>query len=403
MVSQKSLTASFTAASKTYDGTTTATVQTQTLAGVIASDDVNLTGGIATFDDANAGSNKTVTLVGATLTGSEATNYSLSASSITTTADITKATVTLTGNGLNGSGYFGTYDGQAHAATATVTGVDGVVLGQLVSSTTHTNAGIYSDTVTYTDVTGNYKDTIKNVKSYVLKKTATITGNGLNGSGYFGTFDGQAHAATATVTGVDGVVLGQLVSSTTHTNVGIYSDTVTFLGDANYKAASKVVKSYVLKATVTITGDGQNGSGYYGTYDGQAHAATATVTGVGGANLGQVVSSTTHTNVGIYNDTVTYTDGTGNYKDASKVVKSYVLKATVTITGDGLNGSGYYGTYDGQAHAATATVTGVGGANLGQLVSSTTHTDAGVYSDTVTFLGDANYKVTSKVVKSYII
>ena len=87
----------------------------------------------------------------------------------------------------------------------------------------------------------------------------------------------------------------------------------------------------------------------------------------------------------------------------SKVVKSYILKAAVTITGDGLNGSGYFGTYDGQAHAATATVTGVGGVVLGPLVSSTTHTNAGVYSDTVTFLGDANYKVTSKVVKSYII
>jgi len=92
-----------------------------------------------------------------------------------------------------------------------------------------------------------------------------------------------------------------------------------------------------------------------------------------------------------------------NYKAASKTVKSYILKATVTITGDGLNGSGYYGTYDGLPHAATATVTGVGGVVLGQVTSSTTHTDVGIYSDTVTFLGDANYKMTSKVLKSYII
>ena len=41
-------------------------------------------------------------------------------------------------------------------------------------------------------------------------------------------------------------------------------------------------------------------------------------------------------------------------------------KASVTLTGDGLNGSGYFGTYDGQAHAATATVTGVGGAISGR-------------------------------------
>ena len=324
MVSQKSLTASFTAASKTYDGTTTATVQTQTLVGVIASDDVSLSGGTATFVDANAGSGKIVTLTGATLTGAASGNYSL-ASVNTTTANITKASVTLTGDGLNGSGYFGPYDGQAHTATATVRGVGDVVLGQLVSSTTHTNAGVYSDTVTYQDGTGNYKNASKTVKSYILKASVTLTGNGLNGSGYFGTYDGQAHAATATVTGVDGAVLGQLVSSTTHTNAGIS------------------------------------------------------------------------------NDRLTYTDVTGNYKDTIKNVKSYILKATATITGNGLNGSGYFGTYDGQAHAATATVTGVDGAVLGQVVSSTTHTNAGVYSDTVTFLGDANYKVASKVVKSYII
>jgi hypothetical protein len=245
MVSQKSLTASFTAASKTYDGTTTATVQTQTLVGVIASDDVSLSGGTATFVDANAGSGKIVTLTGATLTGAASGNYSLTSVN-TTTADITKASVTLTGDGRNGSGYFGTYDGQAHAATATVTGVGGVVLGPVVSSTPHTNAGVYSDTVTYTDMTGNYKDTSKNIKSYILKASVTLTGDGRNGSGYFGTYDGQAHAATATVTGVGGVILGPVVSSTTHTNAGVYSDTVTFLGDANYKAASKILKSYII-------------------------------------------------------------------------------------------------------------------------------------------------------------
>jgi hypothetical protein len=127
-----------------------------------------------------------------------------------------------------------------------VRGVGGVVLGQLTSSTTHINAGTYSDTLTYTDATGNYKNASKVVKSYILKATVTITGDGLNGSGYFGHYDGAAHAATATVRGVGGVVLGQLTSSTTHTNVGIYNDTVTFLGDANYKAASKVLKSYII-------------------------------------------------------------------------------------------------------------------------------------------------------------
>ncbi len=239
------ITGNFTAANKVYDGTTSATVQTRTLTGVIGADAVSLIGGTATFATANAGLGKTVTLTGATLTGAASGNYSL-ASVNTTTADIAKATVTITGNGLNGSGYFGTYDGAAHAATATVRGVGGVVLGQVTSSTTHTNVGVYSDTVTYTDATGNYNNASRTVKSYITKAAVTLTGGGLNGSGYYGAYDGAAHAATATVRGVGGVVLGQVTSSTTHTNAGVYSDTVTYTdGTGNYKNASKVVKSYV--------------------------------------------------------------------------------------------------------------------------------------------------------------
>ena len=354
----------------------------------------------------SVGNSATANVGSYAITGSISDGTGLASNYTVTLTDgaltVTKATVIITGNGLNGSGYFGTYDGAAHAATATVTGLGGAVLGQLVSNTTHTNAGTYSDTLTYTDGTGNYNNASKVVKSYITKATVTLTGAGLNGSGYFGTYDGAAHAATVTVTGVGGVIIGPVTSLTTHTNAGTYSDTVTFLGDANYKAASKVVTSYIQKASVTLTGNGLNGSGYFGIYDGAAHAATATVTGVGGAVVGQLVSGTTHTNAGTYSDTVTYTDGTGNYNNASKVVKSYITKAAVTLTGAGLNGRGYFGTYDGQAHAATVTVTGAGGAIVGQLTSSTTHTNAGTYSDTVTFLGDANYKAASKVVTSYI-
>ncbi|MEK7762452.1 MAG: YDG domain-containing protein, partial [Nitrospirota bacterium] len=105
-VNQKGLTGSFTAANKTYDGGAAATVQSRTLAGVLAGDagGVSLGGGSATFDTANAGNGKTVTLTGATLTGTAAGNYSLSSVG-TTTADIAKAEAT-----VSVSGYSGTYD-----------------------------------------------------------------------------------------------------------------------------------------------------------------------------------------------------------------------------------------------------------------------------------------------------
>ena len=50
------------------------------------------------------------------------------------------------------------YNGEAHTATGIATGVNGVSLNGLVVNSTHTNAGTYSDTWTFTDTTGNYNN-----------------------------------------------------------------------------------------------------------------------------------------------------------------------------------------------------------------------------------------------------
>ena len=97
-VNQKALTGSFTASNKAYDGTTSATVATRAVSGKVGLDDVNHTGGEATFDTADVGTGKTVSLVGASLAGAAAANYSLGSVS-TTTANITAASVTVTAVG----------------------------------------------------------------------------------------------------------------------------------------------------------------------------------------------------------------------------------------------------------------------------------------------------------------
>src|SRR5207237_8635546 len=82
-----------TPASSGYDGTAAADVLTRTLNGVIGTDAVSLTGGAASFANKNVGSNKTVTLSGATLSGGEAGNYSVTSVG-TQKADITAKPVT---------------------------------------------------------------------------------------------------------------------------------------------------------------------------------------------------------------------------------------------------------------------------------------------------------------------
>src|SRR5690606_23759206 len=88
---QKAITGTATASSKTYDGTTAAS-GTVTLDGVVAGDDVN---GSATFTfvDKNAGTNKTVTVSGATLSGADAGNYIVTLPA-TVLADILQKAIT---------------------------------------------------------------------------------------------------------------------------------------------------------------------------------------------------------------------------------------------------------------------------------------------------------------------
>ncbi|NBP23893.1 MAG: hypothetical protein EBU81_04910 [Proteobacteria bacterium] len=113
-VTSFTVTGSFVATNKTYDGTTTASVTSRSLTGVRSGDVVELTGGTAAFESAGVGSGKRVVLSGATLTGANAGNYVLSAVN-PSSANITAKEVTV--GGLSASNK--TYDG---TSVATITG-----------------------------------------------------------------------------------------------------------------------------------------------------------------------------------------------------------------------------------------------------------------------------------------
>lgn len=92
-ITAKSLTPSLTGTvSKTYDGTTTATLDASnvTLTGVVGTDTVSATATNAGYDSKGAGTGKTVTATGLALAGTDAGNYTLS----TTTAGAAVGTIT---------------------------------------------------------------------------------------------------------------------------------------------------------------------------------------------------------------------------------------------------------------------------------------------------------------------
>ena len=135
------LTATITASNKVYDGTTAATLTSRTLTGIVGADSVTLTGGTATFSDANVGTGKTVTATGLALSGSSASNYQLSSTTATTTANITAAP--LTASAANATRSYG-------AADPTFTGtLTGVVSGDNITAT-------FSSTDTITSPPGEY-------------------------------------------------------------------------------------------------------------------------------------------------------------------------------------------------------------------------------------------------------
>jgi len=220
-----------------------------------------------------------------------------------------------------------TYDGVAHTATGTAKGVlDESLAGLDLSGTTHTNAGTYaSDAWTFTDVTGNYNDDAGTVHDNIKKADALVTV-----SGYTGVYDAVAHGATGSATGVGGVDLsGSLILGATFTNVPGGTAHWTFTGGTNYEDESGDVAIDISKADAEITV-----APYDVTYDGAAHTATGTARGVLDEDLsGLDLSSTTHTNAGTYTgDAWTFTDVTGNYKDASGTVDDKISKKALTIT-----------------------------------------------------------------------
>ncbi|MBI5314703.1 MAG: Ig-like domain repeat protein [Nitrospirae bacterium] len=288
------------------------------------------------------------------------------------------------------------YDGTTVApGVATLNNVELIDLGNvgLTGSANFDTANVgVNKVVTFTggiltgSAAGNYiLDSVTGDQADITPATVVV-------SDYTGVYDGLAHGAT--IVGAPGEDLSGSLIMTKPTNVGSYTESWTF-ANPNYNPASGTNSITITKANATIVT-----SGYHGVYDGAAHTATVTATGVLGESLsGLVLNGTPHSNAGIYSDSWTFTDSTGNYNSTSGSVISSIAKANATISL-----TGYVGTYDGTAHQATGTATGVLGESLAGLnLSVTSHTNAGAYLDTVTFTDvTGNYKNTVKNVSSSI-
>src|SRR5213078_2559876 len=98
-------------------------------------------------------------------------------------------------------------------------------------------------------VTGNYNNTSGTVNDSISRASASITVNG-----YSGVYDGAAHGATGSATGVNGEDLTSLLNlGATFTNVPGGTAHWTFAGNTNYAPASGDATIAITKATPVIT------------------------------------------------------------------------------------------------------------------------------------------------------
>ena len=124
-ITPKTVTASYTSDSKTYDRSNIASVS-GSLSGVISGDQVLISNSSAVFSDKNVANGKTVTVSGINIGGSSSSNYSLQNSSATTTANILHKVLTASFTASDK-----TYDRNTIASVTSV--LSGVISGDTVS------------------------------------------------------------------------------------------------------------------------------------------------------------------------------------------------------------------------------------------------------------------------------
>ena len=230
------------------------------------------------------------------------TNYKDQSGSVAITLGKANAIVTV-------NGYTGVFDAQAHGATGTAVGVMSESLAGLTLGGTFTNVPGGTAHWTFTDVTGNYNDDSGDVAIVITKADPHVTVNG-----YSGVYNGQPHGAYGHANGVLGEALPGLNLGASFTNVPGGTAHWTFTDQTgNYSNASgdAQILIYKAEANCSITG-------YDVMFDNAFHTATGTCTGVTGASLsGLNLSATTHKDAGVYTDSWTFTDMTGNYNNTN--------------------------------------------------------------------------------------
>jgi hypothetical protein len=226
------------------------------------------------------------------------------------------------------------------------------------------------------------------------------------------TFDGSPHGGSASVTGFDGLNQSVTVnyvgrnataypsSMTAPTNAGEYTISASFAGDPNHEPSSDSREFSIARADQTIAFgalvERTFGDPDFGVSATSSSGLTVSFAAIGGCT---VTASTVHiTAAGACTINASQL-GNGNYNPATDVPQSFTIARASSTTTVSIADA----TYDGSSHGGTATATGAGGLDqpltvhyVGRLgtaypYSTTAPTNAGDYTASASFAGDANH------------
>ena len=374
----------FTAKDKVYDGNAKADYTIANLDGVLNDDKAFVTViGSAEFSNANAGTSKTVTLSGLTLSGTKSGNYELNVTGdVTAQASISKAKVEFTLGTLE---Y--TYDGTEKTVPVTAA-VDGeaytnyTVAYQKDGSAAETvNAGEYDVVITLGDKTNYETDYTSKTLKIVKASQSAITITGL-----IGTIDyGAVFALSAAGGNGDGAV------TWASSNPGIAEIDVS-TGVVTIKGTGEAVTITATKAESENFGGEQTASV---TFTPIKKSVGFKVTNLNQIYDGSAKSVTVAPSVGSENFTITYTDEKGDTVDAPTNAGIYYADvhatghydgyttAVLTIKNGLVNTSGYTFNVADAVYGSTPVVTQPESTEYPSgAEAKVTYTGSGIYSET---------------------
>jgi hypothetical protein len=377
-ITAKPITGNFTADDKIYDGNAVANVLGRTLNDVLLVDQLNISmiGGTASFSDKNVGEDKTVTLIGMTLAGSEAGNYELTGVG-TTTADITRKPITgnftadnkvydenvfaivhtrtlndvISPDDVTLVGGTATFEDDVVEIGKTVTLEGATLEGEDAGNYTLTSVATTTANITRKPITGNF--TAEN-KVYDGDTDAEVITRTLNGIffpeevflvGGTATFSDEDAAEGKTVTLVDAYLEGDdvgnyLLESVGTTTADITPKPITGNFTADNKAydgnADAVVLTRTLPPEDLISGDVVTLVGGTATFSDDDVANGKTVT-LAGATLGEAdAENYILTGVGTTLANITPKPITGNFTADNKVYDGDIDADVLTRTLNGI-------------------------------------------------------------------